>query len=60
MRRRTASTAIGKRLKKRVSRIAPKKERGLTEGQIRYRKRKKKVEDYWKHESTLQRRYRPR
>ena len=56
MRRRITKTAIGKRLTARAKRIAPKNSRGLTESQLRYRKRRKQVEDYWKHEASLNRR----
>ena len=56
MRRRIAKTAIGKRLQARVKRITPRKNKGLTESQIRYRKDKKKRADYWAHEASLARR----
>lgn len=56
MRRRIAKTKTGKSLQSRLNRITPRGERGLTESQVRYRQRKKKVEEYWKHEAALQRR----
>ena len=54
--RRITKTAIGKRLQARRKKITPKGERGLTEGQIRYRNDRKKRDDYWKHEAKLARR----
>ena len=56
MRRRITKTKTGKRLQSRLNRITPKGESGLTPEQIRYRKDKKKRDDFWKHESSLARR----
>ena len=53
---RRTRTTVGKRLEAKRKRIAPKNSRGLTESQILYRKRRKKLESYWKHEATLARR----
>ena len=56
MRRRITKTATGKRLQSRLNKIKPKSQRGLTEGQIRYRKDKKKRDAFWAHEKDLARR----
>ena len=58
MRRRITKTAIGKRLQARRNKITPKSQRGLTEGQIRYRKDKKKRDAFWAHENDLARKVR--
>jgi len=59
MRRRITRTKTGKRLMKRVRRITPAKNKGLTPEQVAYRKRRKRLEDYYKHEADLAR-FRPR
>ena len=58
MRRRITKTATGKRLQSRLNKIKPKSQRGLTEGQIRYREDKKKRDVFWKHEASLARKVR--
>ena len=59
MRRRITKTKTGKRLMAREKRISRGKNKGLTDGQVAYRKAKKKREDYYKHEDKLAR-YRPK
>jgi len=59
MRSRITKTATGKRLQKRRVHITSAKNKGSTPEQIAYRKRRKKLEDYYKHERQLER-YRPR
>ena len=57
MKQRITKTATGKRLQSRLTRIKPKSQRGLTESQIRYRKDKKRRDDYWKGENGSRYKY---